>query len=501
MGEEVRGWMNNLTGRVSGVALLVACSALLFWLLDSRRSVSANNDSFLQILAAEGIREGKGYGFSVGEQFISIGERAPQTRWPPGLTLIAAGLEICRIRPVEWLSAAMPWIGVMSLLLLAYHLMRELGLRLLEATILAMAVTGTGAFLDWHGEVGTEPAFFALLLCTMLVVGCGRQKPTLWAIPFVWAFTLIRSAGIYLVAGIALLYGAERRRPLWAVVLRVGGAFAVLGAPLLAFHVYYGLSRAHMENPHAGVAEQLLGQIALLHEVIVPHTTFMKGHRDIAGILGSGVLLVVSVCGWRAFRLFETWFNLITISAVMGISYLLLLTASATAVGYDWAGVYRVSAVSLMLIAIAFWAGVVMCARSPVIQRILLAAAMAVAAGKFGFAFFRHPNPAFQANYTDTVASFQVYAEGVDSGPVALCAADSFERNVSYALMYAVKHGEVLPRPLLWMAFGEGSGSGACHTIERSTGEWVKRELPCDASEGESCAGKEDHRRSGDRKF
>lgn len=477
MGEKPTAGKRPMRGRLPSIVFLLSCSALLFLLLDSRRSVSANNDAFLQILAAEGIREGKGYGFSVGDQFVSIGERAPQTRWPPGLTLIAAVLESFSLRPLEWLSAATPWIGVLSLLLLTYQLIIGLGLRVVEATVVALAVLGTGAFFDWHGEVGSEAAFLLVLLSTMAAAGANKSQPTAWTVLLVWALTLLRSAGVYLAAGLAVLYGADGRKPLLGFVLKSGAAFAVFAAPLLAFHLYYGLNGGHLSNPHTGVGEQVVGQIFLLHETIAPHTTFMKSHREAGVILGGGVLSAVLIFAWCAFRLYGTGFNLVMMSAVMGVSYLALLTASAVAVGYDWASVYRVSAVSLMLITIAFWTGALTCARSLMTRRIVLAAAIVVGAAKFGFAVLRHPNPAYQSDYRTTVAAFRVYERSLGPGPVALCASDSFERNISYGLMYAAKHGQVLPRRVLWMAFGEGAGSGECHTVNRPSGTWVKRQL------------------------
>lgn len=481
MGERVRREIQMSGNKVAGVVFFVVCSLLFFWLLNSRRSISANNDAFLQLMAAQGIIEGAGYGFYEGEKFISIGERMPETRWPPGLTLVAAVLERCSVRPLEWISGALPWVGTLSLVVLAAQVHRELGVRPVEAMILALAVTGTGAFLDWHGEVGTEAFFFLLLVCT---TWAGALRGPVWAVPFIWMMTLFRTAGIYLAAGLAALYGMERSRRAWSFVLRSAAAFAVLGGPLLAFHAYYGLSDGRAPNRISSIGEQILGQIFLLHEVISPHTYFMKDVRPLGTLLGIGILLTAIAVAWRAFRHVGTGLNLVTACAVMGISYFVLLAASAVAVGYDWASVYRVSSMSVILIGIAFWFGAFAFAPSSVIRRIVLGAAILVVAAKIGFTVVRHPNPAFQRDYRATVGSFRVYSDSLGSGPVAICAADSFERNISYGLLYALKHGEALPRPVLWMAFGEGIGSSECHTVDQRTREWMKRDLRDDRSGG-----------------
>jgi hypothetical protein len=352
---------------------------------------------------------------------------------------------------------------------------KRLNLAPVEATVLAVAALGCGAYWQWHGEVGTEP-YFLVLLIVLLILSTRRERAVKPISVFVtWLLTMFRTAGGYVAIALAVLWGWDQGKRFYGFVMRSIVAASVLMTPLIAFMAYFGLGQRHLGNPHANFIEQITGQIFWLHEVICPHTDFVNRFRPLGAALGGVILAFTGWMAWRVYRHRGHILNLTTAAFVLGTGYMVMLTISASRVGYDWASVYRVSAMSLILISIAFWGGAFEMAPSPRIRRFVLLTALAVGLFKLGYVMFRQNTPAHSKDYRTTIFSFRAYVSRLDGATVAICADDSHERGISYAILYGIKHGEAIPRPVRFNAFEERYPEAECYTVERKSGMWVRR--------------------------
>lgn len=462
-GAEVR--TDRIRTAVAWICLL-AGGAFVFWFLESRRCVSANNDAFLQILASEGLLSGEGYGFRVNERFISLGQRRAITRWPPGLTIIASALEVAGGRTLEFLSAILPLCGLISFGLLA-RIGHKAGLSLLDSCVAALCVAATGVFHDWHTEVGTEPLFLIPVLAVIGSVNGEMRAGLAPAMAWMWWAGIMRTAAGYLAIGLGAMYGHEAGKDVGGRVVKIFQYALLFCLPLGIFHLYYGISAEPAANAKVGFVAQAAGHLYWMHEVLAPHTTVMKQHRLAGMFVGFVVFTGITVMAWTAYRRCRTCLNPTTASAVLASAYSAGLTISGWWAGYDWASVYRVSGVAVVLFSVSFWTGALKLARRGLKVTVITLATL-VCTTKIVFLLSRYEPPAFQRDYRATTAALESHLRALGGRGVLLCAGDSFERNVSYAILYAVRHGLIVPADIHWLAFGKPPGQyRSCWTLKR----------------------------------
>lgn len=467
-----RVWQRGAAGTVAIALVAVG----LAWVIHLRVRNAANNDVLLQLLAVEGIASGKGYGFTTSAgAFYSIGSRPAETRWPPGLTVIALLLGALSQDPHTLLARLQPVLGALSFLLLYWALRQGLGARL-AALATVLASLSTTVWFDWHTEVSSESWFFLALGAAILWVALDGMRRFQRLIGPAWTMVMFRSAGGYCSLGLAVAYAVARRNSFPRVLWEGFWRFLVLAAPLIAFHGYFGIKTRNGLGHDVSLSSQLAKQIFWQHEILLPHTEFMKRHEVLGFALGSACFLWTVFLCWRFFRQKSSIGVLLVSCGAMGAGYMVSLAVSAVIARYDWGAVYRVSGVSTVLMGIVFWGGTLNLPQRPLFRRILLAAAVSVFLLKAGWYLKGGRTTAMQHDYRETVARFEAFAKWTGESVIPLCAEKNTDRNFSRSLLYASKMWWRPSVRIYSLEFFDPHPSARCARFDGVAWTWASRE-------------------------
>ena len=379
----------------------------------NRSSFSANNDAYLQVLAADGFRDGSGYGFHQNGEFISISARTMMSRWPPGLTALAAGLAKLGRDPLVSIVSIYPVLILATYLVLAWSLAGYLGAAL--ACWTAFGALTPWCVMTYHSKLSTEP--FALLFAAVLFALILQRKPTQTGslvgrvVLFVVAavgLTMFRNAGAYLVVVGVPLFVWFHGAGIWprlrlAIVM---GLCSLL--PLMTFH-WIAKAQSMKVAPPAkggagtGILSQLNGNLEVFAEALVPRISFLDArHSNLAAAIGWGLVLFVAASGVRELAR-RKWdlepredgdgLRVVMVGLALALACVVMLAVSADQFGYDWSSVYRVKGFALPWIIAAFASGLVLLtAKNPTLRPLVMAVIILTSSARFMYAW-RAPLP------------------------------------------------------------------------------------------------------------
>lgn len=365
---------------------------------------NANNDAYLQLLAVEGIIEGKGYGFWQNSEFYFITSRSAQTRWPPGLTLIACLVYIIGLDPLISLMRIYPILIFISYLLL-FLILKKI-FHYFTASIIAFASMTPLCVLQWYKELGTEP--FAFLLCIILfgIIIHGQisqdiepYKLFLLVVVSI-TLTMFRTAGFFFLPISFLLYSLFWLKE-WKTRIKFiigGGLIAIL--PILLFHILSngGTILPRLDLKHfLFLIDELNKNIATWSEIVIIRSVRLWRYKRIMILLGWIIFSIIFIyvkITWKSFvknvMPIETKrrYQVLVTGLGWGISYAVFLSLSAFLYSYRWSEVYRVSGFSLPWMILAFSSCLLLIAnRRPWIMKVIVLGILLLSMMKYGYAW------------------------------------------------------------------------------------------------------------------
>jgi len=341
---------------------------------------NANNDVYLQLLSTEGLIKGKGYGFWQDGEFISITSRSAQTRWPPGLTILACIIALMKLDPLVFLVQIYPFLIIISYLTLFYSLKKFLDTS--TASIIAFSSLTPLCFFKWYRELASEPfAFvFSVILFSLVINGQKDNNINLHKLFLLILIsvilTMIRTAGAYFIPVAFLLYAL-----FWLKGRNYQIKFIFFGillsmSPILIFHLMSDITSKNkfiipssIEN--ISFVSELNNNIGLWMEVIslkLPESILFPYRKEISITLGWIIFVIILLCIKQAQKILLKDNNLMEkgISRVLiagfgfSFSYILFLSISSLIYSYPWSKEYRVSGFSLPWIILSFYSSLLL---------------------------------------------------------------------------------------------------------------------------------------------
>jgi len=451
----------------------ILASALVAGIVGIRLNISANNDVFLQILASEGLMRGQGYGFEAGEKsFYSIGSRATDTRWPPGITVLATGLRFITVDPLVTLARAQVLLAGITFYIVYLALFRQLNDRAVSLAVTSASL-GTTAYFDWHTEVASEPLFMLALAILFLQLSLSGVQRRYRLLPCVWGLEMVRTAGAYISAGLGVvIFLAEKKQDPAKAFLKAALSAVLFLTPLIVFHAYYGLHPNEHHRIDVSLINQILRQIFWQHQILLPHTDWMKRHEFTGISLGTVCLLTSVYALWRFLRNGLERHRLAVAFVVLGLCYIAGLSLSSVLARYDWGVVYRVSAVSVILLSLGWWSIVFLLPAFRMYARVLILVAFAVAALKTGWYLSTPRSVSVQRDYRASVVAFQEFASKTRNAPILLCAETIADRNYARGVLYAAHTWWKPPVEILSAEFQTTGRGSDCARFVKDSGQW-----------------------------
>ncbi|GIU78036.1 MAG: hypothetical protein KatS3mg005_1274 [Bryobacteraceae bacterium] len=241
-------------------AAMLAASA---WWISCER---ANPDLWLQLLAAEGILDGRGYGFEEQGKWISIADRPPITRWPPGISVIAAAITMLGGNPLIFLTYAYPILLAASYLIVFTAL--RVHVPLAAAAIGAFYALSFHSVIQSHRVLQSEP--LALFLSLVMAKLCAESDFRFWNVIKIvvvgFILTMVRASGAFVVTGAVAGY-VFRNQSVWS--RRLAYSSALIGVTLLPILLLQSGDSATAKP--VVVVKEMAGNSLPVFELIGPH--------------------------------------------------------------------------------------------------------------------------------------------------------------------------------------------------------------------------------------
>ncbi len=351
-------------------------------------NLTAVSDAFLQLIMADGLLTHTGYGYFENGDFVPMSSRHPATRWPPGLTAMAAVLSKLGLNPLVVMVRLYPLqLGVLYLL---FVLALKNAFGVVAASSFSFSALSTVIVLDSYTRLSCESytllatAFILWLVLTgpkgkgrraIIVAGAALTAACI-------ALTMTRFAGAFLVPAACLLFaalwirGVSRRLTFLAVT-----GFST-AAPLIALLWYLGpgpapepesnLLRADQAYwaapPVVWVAREWVGYLATFAEAVVPRVSAVYRYPIVPAALGALVLSSAAIALGTRYRKYydappgdSVKRRVAFVAMGLALAYLLVLSLVSTYFKTSWASVYRVSAFVLPVVVIACASSIYVC--------------------------------------------------------------------------------------------------------------------------------------------
>jgi hypothetical protein len=415
--------------------LLILFFALLLVSFPLRFSrFTANNDLYIQLLAADGLLSGHGYGYFEGETFHPVGDRFAPTKFPPGMSFLAALIKWAGGDPLVYLVSLYPILILTSFAIFWRALSKEE--EMLSSIILSFAALTPLSVLQTQLELTTEP--FALVFAALLFAQIVQEprlnslydyfRAGLKLIILAWILTMIRNAMLLLCIGALLAYTLLWVRGLWKKLgfLVITGVFLIM--PQAIFRATTIQSTAQISlpasqitaGPVANFLKELNSDVSVLAETVIPRLLSMDRHREVMSALG-WLVFAISVglsflfLFYRSrkerntpeksyFRITPAAFASVVISAV----YIALLAVTSSVFQFAYSEVYRVQGFILPWMVIGFWSSLSTLSSAKNLGRLILIIALLTAFGRFAYACY------YEKTYAGQREFFQDYWETSD---------------------------------------------------------------------------------------
>lgn len=391
------------------LAVILACFPIIF----SKKT--ANNDLYIQLLAGDGILSGDGWGYYMGEEFHRVSERAPSTRFSPGISLLAAAIKGLGLDPLICLVSMYPLIFVLSFLILALALSKETNTQ--SGFILAFLALTPLSVLESHIMLASEP--FALIFAIILFIfvikgprlrnGYGFFITTFQLVVIAWFLIMIRNAMILLIAGALLAYSFIWIKGFWKKIGYFSLSLILCSAPMLIldFDIFTGFSSKkkllnfkQILKTFRYFLKELNANIAILAEAIMPRLLHFFQYQKIIILIGWGILifsslviLIRSIYNRRKkasnlIKTVDSFERIATVSLIMTFTYIILLAIAATFFKYPWSSIYRVQGFILPWATFGFWSIILSFPYPDAFRKVVLLLILLLAFGRFSYGCF-----------------------------------------------------------------------------------------------------------------
>jgi hypothetical protein len=423
---------------------------------------TANNDLYVQLLAADGLLAGRGLGHYETTGFVSMVERPLSTRFAPGISLAAALLKWIGFDPLLTLVALYPLTISLTFIGIALALTPTCGAR--SAALISFASLTPLAALEWHHELGSEPFGLMIGAWLLCLVACGGLVSSMasavrMGLAFVllaWLMTLTRNATVLLIPGALAAYTLWKVKASWTARAGFFGTVLVLSLlPTLALIKIGGPPKEdYVPLTGATYLRQLNSDVRNLYEVTAPR--ILGTHHRLAALIGWSILAVLLavylriLAGRQPCRV-PSDFTGPAAAACMAASYMVLQALGSAKSGGD-INSYRVAGFALPWAAAGFWGTAVAWSRCrmPKGRVPILAALVLISGARFAYAVRYETLTAAQRTLNDDYRRIthrvrRAVEELPDQGSIAVYTRGSPGRNLYYMLLYFDRNEGSLP--------------------------------------------------------
>lgn len=444
-------------------AAIALCGHALFF-----HRVTANNDTYGQLLAEVRLLHGIGYGQ------IEDGTFAPYCSHPPALSALATFFSVLGLDPLVVMLRLQAALLVATYILLTLVLARAVGW--VCASLISLSAHATQGVLQSYMSLHTEP--FALLLVVWLFLIVVRtslnknveriRRASLALVLLSWGLTMFRYAGAFfvlaaVVAATTLWFSQTRQRVRFIAV--TGGLSALPLFLLVLRNVSSCKGTVNVADLPPYTVEQIVAELrmgfATLMEVAVPRIARIVIYSP--WFVGLALFTLAMLTCWLLTRRVavrgaaaQDWEragqSACLTAFLFAAVYFAFLVGTSAMTGFSFVGMYRSMSPTVFWLSVALFTGGLALSRGSNRQHYALFAILLITSAKLVYGFYHEiiysEQRVLWSDYR-TIASEIVHVIEDRRGGADTVLVDTAlgfrNRNLYRLLRYSHKHFRMLP--------------------------------------------------------